>query len=176
MASRAPVNANILYLYDLPADSVSSTALAKKLQEEGIQIDLTRKPQIHRRLNTEKYNAMVALDEKQSADEAEAKMRVFDFGNAQCRAKKRDERLLGKNKEALKNKNVFFDNYQEIDEKCDQKNFLDMCEKHGKVLVHKLIWIKDNTDKSKIRKCYAYVTFETEEQAQKFIEANKEHA
>jgi hypothetical protein len=88
---------NILYLYDLPKDKVTSVQLALLFKEQA-QVDLDQAPQIKRDITKPFYSAMVKINDPEKFKKACEKMRYFEIDGKQCRALPFDKELLGSNK------------------------------------------------------------------------------
>jgi len=100
-------NRNLMYLYDLPKDEVSSVKIAEAFRKQcGATIE--QRPQIRRDLMRPFYSAIVFLSDPNQYKKACEEMRYFDIDGLQCRALPFDPTLLGSNKEKLLVNNVFY--------------------------------------------------------------------
>jgi polyadenylate-binding protein len=75
---------NILYLYDLPKDNVTSVTLAEKIKSLT-KVEIQEQPQIKRDPNKPFYTAMVRINEADKFKEVVAAMKYFDMGGKPCR-------------------------------------------------------------------------------------------
>ena len=98
---------NYLYLYDLPKEHATSTALASVLQQRT-GIVLTRIPQIRRDLNRPFYSAVMQIPEEDKFQLACKEMRYFELAKGKpSRALPFDNDLLGSNPQEISDHNIF---------------------------------------------------------------------
>ena len=98
----------LIYLYDLPKDSISSNKIADTFKERcQIIFEQNQQPQIKRDLSKPFYSAMVVIKDPKKFAEACEKMRYFEIDGKQCRALPFDKQLLGNNKDKLQTHNLF---------------------------------------------------------------------
>jgi len=96
----------ILYLYDLPKDTVTSVKIAQLFKDQaGFELD--QPPQIKRDITKPFYSAMVKISDSEKFKRACEKMRYFEIDGKQGRALPFDKDLLGSNKEKIKDHNIF---------------------------------------------------------------------
>ena len=90
---------NILYLYDLPKDIITSVKICKVFEEAGITINT--KPQI-KNIDTRPFStAMVKIDNPAEFEKAKEKLRYFEIDGKPCRALPFDRDLLGEGKKRI---------------------------------------------------------------------------
>jgi hypothetical protein len=78
-------NQNMLYLYDLPKDKVSSVKIAEVFKAHGINIG-TKKPLIRRELFKPFYSAILHFQDAQEYAQAKEKMKYFDIDDCHARS------------------------------------------------------------------------------------------
>jgi hypothetical protein len=96
---------NILYLYDLPKDVVTSVKICKVFEEAGVVINT--KPQIKIIEARPFATAMVKIDNPADFEKAKDKLRYFEIDGKPCRALPFDRDLLGEGKKRIVDQNVF---------------------------------------------------------------------
>jgi hypothetical protein len=98
---------NILYLYDLPKDNVTSVLLAKIFKDQA-DVDLEIAPQIKRDITKPFFTAMVKFNQNETEKFKRAceKMRFFEIDGKPCRALPFDKDLLGANRLKIVDHNV----------------------------------------------------------------------
>lgn len=159
---------NLIYLYDLPKEDISSTKIAMKFKDNaGITIG---QPQIKRDITKPFYTAIVKVDKLEDFNAACEKMRYFEIDGVdgkvkQCRALPFDKQFLGNNKEKLIAHNIFVKNIPK-----DQKlaAFEEEFEKFGKVKSLKISFNSDHSSRG-----YGFITFVDEDSAKKAVDACK---
>jgi len=93
---------HILYLYDLPKESVTSVKIANIFKEQaGIELDMV--PQIKRDITKPFYSAMVKINDSEKFKRACEKLRYFEIDGKPCRALPFDKELLGSNRQKIEN-------------------------------------------------------------------------
>jgi len=97
---------NLLYLYDLPKDTITSTKIATKIKEVA-DYDLPDPPQIKRDPNKPFYTAMVKINDPEKFKQVATKMKYFDIDGKQCRALPFGRDLLGINRNQISKNNIF---------------------------------------------------------------------
>ena len=151
----------ILYLYDLPKESVTSVKLAQLFKDQaGIELD--QAPQIKRDITKPFYSAMVKINDPEKFKRACEKMRYFDIDGKPCRALPFDKDLLGSNKEKIKDHNVFV---SKIPAEIKASELEEKFANYGEVKSLKISLNPDHTSRQ-----YGFVCFQTPEGAQKAIE------
>ena len=156
---------NLLYLYDLPKDTVSSKKLAMIFKEQaGVTLDT--RPQIKKDVTRPFYTGIVLIKDPLQYEQACEKMRYFQVDGKPCRALQFDKNLLGNNKERLSNHNVFVRNipknlkHLDLEQKFNQ---------YGKVKSLKVSLNEDHSSRG-----YGFICFDTEEAAESAVEGSKE--
>jgi hypothetical protein len=97
---------NLLFLYDLPKDLVTSNALKKAFKEKA-GYDLTEPPQIRRHPEKIFYTAIVKINDNEKFKEVCKSMKYFKLENMPCRALPFDRELQGANRQNLTKQNIF---------------------------------------------------------------------
>jgi polyadenylate-binding protein len=97
---------NLLYLYDLPKDSITSTKIATKIKEAA-DYELAEPPQIRRDPNKPFYSAIVKINDPEKFKKVAEKMKYFDIDGKPCRSLPFDRELLGINRSQIVRNNVF---------------------------------------------------------------------
>lgn len=100
---------NLIYLYDLPKDMISSTKLAMIFKDQA-GIVLESRPQIRKDVTKPFCSGIVNIKDPVQYEIACQKMRYFEIDGKPCRALQFDRALLGGNKERLMTTNVFVRN------------------------------------------------------------------
>jgi len=100
---------NLIYLYDLPKDEISSTKIAMAFKDQaGVVLD--SRPQIRKDITKPFYSGIVSIKDPVQFQVACQKMRYFEIDGKACRALQFDRNLHGPNKEKLLPTNVFVRN------------------------------------------------------------------
>jgi len=76
---------NILYLYDLPKENITSVTIAQKIKDVT-KYDIQDQPQIKRDMNKPFYTAMVRINDSEKFKEVAHAMKYFDINGKPCRA------------------------------------------------------------------------------------------
>jgi hypothetical protein len=147
----------ILYLYDLPKETVTSVKLAQLFKDQaGIELD--QAPQIKRDITRPFYSAMVKINDPEKFKRACEKLRYFEIEGKQCRALPFDKDLLGSNKEKIKDNNVFV---KKIPAEIKAAVLEEIFKKYGEVKSLKISLNNDHTSRE-----YGFVCFQSPEGAQ----------
>jgi hypothetical protein len=96
----------LLYLYDLPKESVTSTALANKIKELA-KVEINEPPQIRRDPNKPFYTAIVKINEQDKFKEVCQAMKYFKIDDKPCRALPYTKELIAANRANTNKSNVF---------------------------------------------------------------------
>jgi RNA recognition motif-containing protein len=96
----------LLYLYDLPRDTVTSIKISELLKKEVKETSF-EPPQIRRDANKPFYTAVLKFNEPNDFKNAVEKFKYFEFEGKQCRALPFDKDLLGSNRINTNKNNVF---------------------------------------------------------------------
>jgi len=88
---------NIIYLYDLPKENITSVKLANLFKEKA-DIDLDIAPQIKRDITKPFYTAIVRINDPEKFKRACEKLRYFEIDGKPCRALPFDKDILGTNR------------------------------------------------------------------------------
>jgi len=154
-------NQNLIYLYDLPKDCLSSKKLAQVfLSQAGIELSL--QPQIKRDITRPFYTAIVSISDPVQFEKACEAMRYFEIDGKQCRGLQFDKALLGNNREKLITHNVFV---RGIPKNLGNKDLQEKFEAVGKI---KSLKVSLNSDHSS--RGYGFICFQDEESASKAVE------
>lgn len=97
---------NIIYLYDLPHKSYTSTQLAKVIKEQT-GYNLEHMPQVRRDPGKPFYTAVIKIDNAEKFHEVAQKLRFFTLEGKPCRALPYNSELLGSNVTRLNSQNLF---------------------------------------------------------------------
>ena len=97
---------NIIYLYDLPNKTFTSTALAKVIKEQT-GYNLEHMPQVRRDPGKPFYTAVIKIDNPDKFLEVSQKLRYFQLEGKPCRALPYQTDLLGSNVTRLQEQNLF---------------------------------------------------------------------
>jgi RNA recognition motif-containing protein len=97
---------NIIYLYDLPHKSYTSTQLAKVIKEQT-GYNLEHMPQVRRDPGKPFYTAVIKIDNAEKFHEVASKLRFFTLEGKPCRALPYNSELLGSNVTRLNTQNLF---------------------------------------------------------------------
>ncbi len=97
---------NIIYLYDLPVKSYTSTALAKVIKEKT-GYNLEQMPQVRRDAGKPFYTAVIKIENPDKFLEGSQKLRYFTLEDKPCRALPYQTDLLGSNVTRLQEQNLF---------------------------------------------------------------------
>lgn len=113
---------NILYLYDLPKDTVSSVKIASKIKELT-KHEVADPPQIRRDPNKPFYTAQVKINEPERFKEIANTLKYFDIDGKPCRALPYSKELTAASRAITNKANVFVKGLpKEIDsQKLEQK-------------------------------------------------------
>lgn len=76
---------NILYLYDLPKDDITSVTIAAKIKDLT-NYEVIDQPQIKRDINKPFYTAMVRINDNEKFKEVVQAMKYFEINKKPCRA------------------------------------------------------------------------------------------
>ena len=120
---------NLIYLYDLPKDLVTSSKIAELIKTIA-GVDTFETPQIRRDLNKPFYCAIIKFNDDASFKTAVSKLKYFDMESRQCRALPFDKDLLGSNRQKTNMNNVFIKN---IGKDLKSKDLEDMFSEVGSV-------------------------------------------
>lgn len=96
----------LLYLYDLPRDTVTSIKISELLKKEVKETSF-EPPQIRRDANKPFYTAVLKFNDANDFKSAVEKFKYFDFEGRQCRALPFDKDLLGSNRINTNKNNIF---------------------------------------------------------------------
>lgn len=94
------INKNILYLYDLPKDEVTSVKISEAIKQKT-DYELNDIPQIRRDMNREFYTAVVKIEDTPAFKEIAKKLKYFNIEAKPCRALPYDKEFLGVNRANL---------------------------------------------------------------------------
>jgi hypothetical protein len=97
---------NLLYLYELPKDSLTSTKIAAKIKDTTTY-ELQEPPQIRRDANKPFYSAIIKINDQNKFKDIAKAMKYFDIDGKPCRALPYDRELLGANRQNANKSNVF---------------------------------------------------------------------
>lgn len=97
---------NILYLYDLPKDTVTSCKISDAIKEKT-GYEISEIPQIKRDNNKEFYTAVIKIEDATQFKDICKKLKYFEIEGKQCRALPYDKDFLGVNRANLAQNNVF---------------------------------------------------------------------
>jgi len=76
---------NILYLYDLPKDNITSVTIAQTIKDRT-KYEIQDQPQIKRDMNKPFYTAMVRINDNDKFKDVARDMKYFEINGKQCRA------------------------------------------------------------------------------------------
>jgi hypothetical protein len=97
---------NIIYLYDLPHKSYTSTQLAKVIKEQT-GYNLEHMPQVRRDPGKPFYTAVIKIENPDKFHDVAQKLRFFTLEGKPCRALPYNAELLGSNVTRLNSQNLF---------------------------------------------------------------------
>lgn len=155
---------NILYLYDLPKDSVTSIKIEEAYKAKTGE-SLPEGLQIRRDLNKPFYSGMIKFSDQTKLNEAAKKMKFFEIDKKPCRALPFDRELLGSNKQQLANRNIFLKGFD--------KNLTpaDLYNKFGDIEIKSL---KVSLNDDHTSRGYGFITLQNEADKDKaFQKANE---
>lgn len=97
---------NMIYIYDLPNKSYTSTSLAKVILDcTGYKLETM--PQVRRDPNKPFYSAVIKIENNDKFHEVAQKLRFFKLEGLPCRALPYNPELLGSNVQRLVDHNLF---------------------------------------------------------------------
>ena len=155
---------NYLYVYDLPKDIATSTALAAFLKEKtGIVLSST--PQIRRDLNRPFYSAIIAIPEEDKFQTACKELRYFELtAGKPSRALPYDNDLLGSNTLKVVDHNIFV---RKIPKDLKPIELEEFFARYGEIKSLKISLNPDHTSRG-----YGFVCFQDAAAATKAFEEN----
>jgi RNA recognition motif-containing protein len=153
---------NLIYLYDLPKDSVDSKKIAEAFKARA-GIALKSRPQIRKDITRPFWTAIVTIPDDAQFKEACEKMKYFEIEGKQCRGLKFDRQLLGTNREKLTQQNIFI---RSIPAAVSNQQLHDTFEKFGGIKSLKISFNEDHSSRG-----YGFVCFEGDDTANQAIAA-----
>lgn len=152
---------NLIYMYDLPKEDYTSTALAKLLKDRS-GIDLARKPQVKRDPNRPFYTAIMSIPDPEQFKEACKALRYFEMAGKPCRALPFDNELTGANIPSLSDNNIFV---HKIPKEMSAQQLEDEFSKYGEIKSLKISLNEDHKSRG-----YGFVCFQESLSAKKALE------
>jgi hypothetical protein len=134
---------NLIYLYDLPKDSVDSKKIAEAFKARA-GIALKSRPQIRKDITRPFWTAIVTIPDDAQFKEACEKMKYFEIDGKQCRGLKFDRQLLGTNREKLTQQNIFI---RSIPPTVSNQQLHDNFEKFGGIKSLKISFNEDHSSR-----------------------------
>lgn len=153
---------NLIYLYDLPKDEVSSTKLAMIFKDKA-GVVLESRPQIRKDITKPFYSGIVNVKDPLQYQIACQKMRYFEVDGKPCRALQFDRNLLGSNKDKLVTTNIFVRN---IPKDMGHQEMEDKFKDFGVVKSLKVSLNPDHSSRG-----YGFIQFQDEDSAKQAVEA-----
>ena len=155
---------NYLYVYDLPKDIATSTALATYLKDKtGIVLSST--PQIRRDMNRPFYSAIIAIPEDEKFQQACKELRYFELADGKpSRALPYDNDLLGTNTLKVVDNNLFV---RKIPKEMKPADLEAHWSTYGDIKSSKIALNPDHTSRG-----YGFVCFQDPASALKALEEN----
>lgn len=147
---------NIIYLYDLPQKSYTSTQLAKVIREQT-GYDLKDMPQVRRDPGKPFYSAVIKIDNPEKFLEVAQKLRFFTLEGKPCRALPYNSELLGSNVNRLYSQNLFV---RKIPKTVHSEGLEEMFKGYGDVISSKVSLNEDHSSRG-----YGFVCFKDPEAA-----------
>lgn len=156
------MDAQYIYLYDLPKDKISSIKVAECFKEKaGVALGDSQRPQIKYDITKPFYSAMVNIKDAEQFKTACEMMRYFEIDGKQCRGLPFDRQLLGSNKEKLFSQNVFVRN---IPKDVTHEQLHKIFSQIGPIKSLKISLNGDHTSRG-----YGFICFENAESATKAL-------
>jgi hypothetical protein len=151
---------NIIYLYDLPHKSYTSTQLAKVIKETT-GYNLEQMPQVRRDPGKPFYTAVIKIENPDKFHEVASKLRFFTLEGKPCRALPYNSELLGSNVNRLNSQNVFI---RKIPKNIQSEGLETMFKAHGDVISSKVSLNEDHSSRG-----YGFVCFKDPESASRAL-------
>ena len=156
---------NIIYLYDLPQNSYTSTQLAKVIKDLT-GYNLESMPQVRRDPAKPFYTAIIKIDNPDKFHDVVQKLRFFTLEGKPCRALPYSQELIGTNVNRLTSQNIFV---RKIPKNIHSQGFEDMFSKYGGIISSKVSLNDDHSSRG-----YGFVCFkEAEDAARALADASK---
>lgn len=157
---------NIIYLYDLPNKSFTSTSLAKVIKEQT-GYNLEHQPQVRRDPNKPFYTAVIKIDNPEKFVEVAKKLRYFSLEGKHCRALPYQTDLLGSNVNRLTEQNLFV---RKIPKDLHSENLEEKFKSFGDIISCKVSINEDYSSRG-----YGFVCFKDPESASRALEQSSKN-
>lgn len=151
---------NIIYLYDLPNKSYTSTSLAKVIKEKT-GYNLENMPQVRRDAGKPFYTAVIKIENPDKFLEVAQKLRYFTLEDKPCRALPYQTDLLGSNVTRLSEQNLFI---RKIPKDIQSEGLETMFKGYGDIISCKVSMNEDHSSRG-----YGFVCFREPESASRAL-------
>ena len=162
----------LLYLYDLPKELVTSTKIDNVVKEQAsFELGPNNQPQIRRDPNKPFYSAIIKITDHSKYNDVAQALRTFKIEGKECRALPFDKSFLGTNRALLKDYTIFvkFDKSIPAEKNVNStEDLYKFAENLYGVEGVKSVKVSINQDHSS--RGYGFITFKSQEDAKKALE------